>query len=68
MGLSISRSIIEAHRGRLWGTRNPDRGLTLHVTLPSTRSERPEPRDRASTRDPDDTSPVARPMPSAAGG
>jgi PAS domain S-box-containing protein len=34
MGLSISRSIIEAHRGRLWATRNPDRGTTFQFTLP----------------------------------
>jgi two-component system, LuxR family, sensor kinase FixL len=34
MGLSISRSIIEAHGGRIWATRNPDRGLTLHVEVP----------------------------------
>jgi PAS domain S-box-containing protein len=34
MGLSISRSIIEAHGGHLWGVRNPDRGSTFHFTLP----------------------------------
>jgi len=34
MGLSISRSIVEAHGGRLWATRNEDRGLTLHIQLP----------------------------------
>ncbi|MFL5422666.1 MAG: ATP-binding protein [Myxococcales bacterium] len=34
MGLSISRSIIEAHGGRIWATRNPDRGLTIHGELP----------------------------------
>jgi PAS domain S-box-containing protein len=34
MGLSISRSIIEAHRGRLWAMRNPDRGTTFRFTLP----------------------------------
>jgi signal transduction histidine kinase len=36
MGLSINRSIVEAHGGRIWATRNPDRGLTLHVSLPCT--------------------------------
>jgi C4-dicarboxylate-specific signal transduction histidine kinase len=34
MGLSICRSIVEAHGGRIWATRNPDRGLTVHVELP----------------------------------
>jgi PAS domain S-box-containing protein len=34
LGLSISRSIVLAHGGRLWATRNPDRGLTFHLTLP----------------------------------
>ena len=35
MGLAISRSIVEAHGGRIWATRNEDRGLTLHVALPA---------------------------------
>ncbi len=39
MGLSISRSIIEAHDGRLWAERNPDRGLTFCFTLPIEHTE-----------------------------
>jgi len=34
MGLSISRSIIEAHEGRLWAENNPDRGMTFSFTVP----------------------------------
>lgn len=34
LGLSISRSIVEMHRGRLWAENNIDRGATFHVTLP----------------------------------
>ena len=34
MGLSISRSIVVGHGGRIWATRNADRGSTLHVELP----------------------------------
>ena len=39
MGLSISRSIIEAHGGRLWAKPNPDRGLTVYISLPCRRPE-----------------------------
>ncbi len=38
MGLSINRSIVEAHGGHIVATRNPDRGLTLHVTLPTAKT------------------------------
>ena len=37
MGLSISRSIIDSHRGRLWATATPDHGATFHLALPGMR-------------------------------
>jgi two-component system sensor kinase FixL len=35
MGLSISRSIVLMHGGRLWFERNPVRGTTFHFSLPT---------------------------------
>jgi two-component system sensor kinase FixL len=34
LGLSICRSIIEAHGGRLWATPNPERGVTFQFSIP----------------------------------
>jgi C4-dicarboxylate-specific signal transduction histidine kinase len=33
MGLTISRSIIEAHGGELWAVPNPEGGMSVHFTL-----------------------------------
>ena len=39
MGLAISRSIIEAHGGRLWAEPEPSEGAVFHFTLPATQKE-----------------------------
>jgi signal transduction histidine kinase len=38
MGLSICRSIVEAHGGKLWAGANPPRGAVFQFTLPAVES------------------------------
>jgi PAS domain S-box-containing protein len=39
MGLSISRSIVRAHQGRLWVESKPEGGATFYFSLPLTTAE-----------------------------
>ncbi|MGI3782688.1 MAG: ATP-binding protein, partial [Janthinobacterium lividum] len=55
LGLAISRSLVERSGGRIWATNNPERGATLHFTLP-----------RAEDRPAVDTSTVEQ-VPASAG-
>ncbi|HKW17079.1 MAG TPA: ATP-binding protein [Terriglobales bacterium] len=42
VGLSISRSIVESHQGRLWASANPTGGAILQFSLPMQRQSRDE--------------------------
>jgi PAS domain S-box-containing protein len=33
LGLSIARSVIQAHKGRIWAENNPEGGATVHFTI-----------------------------------
>ena len=48
LGLSICRSIISAHGGRMWAVNNPDRGATIVVSLPMAEGK-PQPATQVAT-------------------
>jgi signal transduction histidine kinase len=39
MGLSVCRSIIDAHHGRIWASSDAGPGLVFQSTLPSVRED-----------------------------
>jgi C4-dicarboxylate-specific signal transduction histidine kinase len=46
MGLSISRSIVQAHGGRIWAVNRPSGGLTVQFTIPTANGEHDVPVQR----------------------
>ena len=51
IGLSISRSIIEAHQGRLWATGNDGPGATFSFSIPCKHESQDAPETRANRTD-----------------
>jgi two-component system sensor kinase FixL len=41
MGLSVTRSIVRAHQGRIWAENSPEGGATFHIVLPALPGEEP---------------------------
>jgi len=69
IGLSICRSIIDAHGGRLWIEANQPRGTTFQFTVPSAANElSSSPRSLHQTRElPEDSAPDAAHQPVSVG-
>jgi len=41
MGLSVSRSIVRAHQGRIWAENSPEGGAIFHIVLPAIPGDEP---------------------------
>ena len=59
MGLPISRTIAEAHDGRLWATSNPQGGATFHLELPRLAEESGEEREDSAMEEAEPAVPPA---------
>jgi signal transduction histidine kinase len=62
MGLSICRSIIDAHGGRLWAGVNEPRGAVFQFVLPDAEMEIMDHRPQAKERYDDRASDALRPL------
>jgi PAS domain S-box-containing protein len=51
LGLSIARSLVEAHGGRIWAENNPDGGATFRFTVP-TKQQPPHQESRSPPKAP----------------
>lgn len=55
MGLSINRTIIDAHGGRIWAERNEDQGMTFYFQIPANDpNARSRSEEKSSTANTDD--------------
>jgi two-component system sensor kinase FixL len=43
MGLAVSKTIIEAHNGRIWAEPQRDGGAAFHLSLPAAGEKEDEP-------------------------
>jgi two-component system sensor kinase FixL len=49
LGLAVCRTIITAHGGKVWATKNPEGGATFHFTLPAEKEVRDKREERSGT-------------------
>jgi signal transduction histidine kinase len=48
LGLSIARTIVEAHGGRIWAESRPGEGAVFHIEFPAMEPSAKEPRSGAA--------------------